>query len=246
MAANLTSGNFQSYDPGHGIRIIQGLKADVVMLQEMNYGDDSPAAMEAFMTRLDAGYFWSRGTGTIPNGVLSKYPIADAGEWPDPYTGTRGFAWALIDLPGPRDLFVVSVHLLTANPTTRNNEAISIINRLDTNVAPHELLVIGGDYNTDTWDEPVFVTLSARIVTDAGFPPPTDQNGNDGTSGNRSKPYDHVQVSACLLNMQLDAGIVFDSRVYTPLSDVPPIEYGDSEAPNMQHMAVVKDFVIRP
>jgi len=40
VAANTTSGTQQSYDPGHGIRIFQGLKPDVVMIQEFNYGDN--------------------------------------------------------------------------------------------------------------------------------------------------------------------------------------------------------------
>jgi hypothetical protein len=36
MAANLSSGNNQSYDPGEGARIFQGLKPDIVMIQELN------------------------------------------------------------------------------------------------------------------------------------------------------------------------------------------------------------------
>jgi hypothetical protein len=39
-------------------------------------------------------------------------------------------------------------------------------------------------------------------------------------------------------------GLVFDSRVYTNLTDVPPVVFADSGAPNMQHMGVVKDFKI--
>src|ERR1039457_6849019 len=40
-------------------------------------------------------------------------------------------------------------------------------------------------------------------------------------------------------------GLVFDSRVYTPLSDVPPVQFSDSGSLNgMQHMAVVKDFAV--
>jgi hypothetical protein len=38
------------------------------------------------------------------------------------------------------------------------------------------------------------------------------------------------------------AGLVFDSRVYTPLADVAPVVVGDSGAGGMQHMAVVRDF----
>ena len=37
-------------------------------------------------------------------------------------------------------------------------------------------------------------------------------------------------------------GLVFDSRVYTPLSDVAPVVQSDSGATNMQHMAVIRDF----
>ena len=41
MAANITSGNLQSYDPGEGSRIFKGTKPDVVMIQEFNYDDNS-------------------------------------------------------------------------------------------------------------------------------------------------------------------------------------------------------------
>ena len=39
-------------------------------------------------------------------------------------------------------------------------------------------------------------------------------------------------------------GLVFDSEIYTPLAEVSPVQFGDSHVPNMQHMAVVKDFRI--
>jgi hypothetical protein len=39
------------------------------------------------------------------------------------------------------------------------------------------------------------------------------------------------------------SGLVFDSRVYTPLSDVTPVLATDSAEPGMQHMPVVRDFV---
>jgi hypothetical protein len=39
-------------------------------------------------------------------------------------------------------------------------------------------------------------------------------------------------------------GLVFDSRVYTPLADVAPILLGDSAVSGMQHMPVVRDFVV--
>ena len=39
-------------------------------------------------------------------------------------------------------------------------------------------------------------------------------------------------------------GLVFDSRVYSPLSAVPPVLATDSGATGMQHMGVLKDFMI--
>ena len=49
MAANITSGNGQDYDPGHGMRIFQGVKPDVVMIQEFNYGTNSAADIRGFV-----------------------------------------------------------------------------------------------------------------------------------------------------------------------------------------------------
>jgi hypothetical protein len=39
-------------------------------------------------------------------------------------------------------------------------------------------------------------------------------------------------------------GLVFDSRVFTPLEGLAPIQKADSAAANMQHMAIVRDFRI--
>ena len=49
MAANISSGNGQSYDPGEGIRIFQGTHPDVVIIQEFNYGGNSNAAIRGFV-----------------------------------------------------------------------------------------------------------------------------------------------------------------------------------------------------
>lgn len=40
------------------------------------------------------------------------------------------------------------------------------------------------------------------------------------------------------------AGLVFDTRVYSPLSDVAPARQSDSGASAMQHMAVIKAFTV--
>ena len=82
-----------------------------------------------------------------------------------------------------------------------------------------------------------------------------DQDGLTGTNASRGKPYDWVLPDADLEAFHVPVvigaqsfpdGLVFDTRVYTPLDDVAPAQATDSGAPSMQHMAVVKDFVIVP
>ena len=119
MAANL-NGDSQTYQP-FALRIFQGLKPDVVAIQEFNYGGNTPAD---FRSMLDAAfgtnfvYFREdySGSGDIPNGIISRYPIIASGSWADTVQTqpNRGFAWAQLDVPGTNDLYVVSVHLLTS------------------------------------------------------------------------------------------------------------------------------------
>jgi endonuclease/exonuclease/phosphatase family metal-dependent hydrolase len=259
MAANLTSGNFQSYDPGHGQRIIQGVQPDVVMIQEFNSGDKSAAAIAGFVeaTFPDAGYSWHRGaagaTNGIPNGVISRWPIVASGEWVDTRVSNRGFTWARVDLPGPHELWVVSVHLLTASASVRNAQAQDLVALFTANIPSTDYLLLGGDFNTDTRAEACYSTFSSYVVT-AG-PHPVDQNGVEGTNSARSKPYDGVYASTCLRRQQVatvigasqyDAGLVVDTTVYTPLTEIAPAQYDDSIAPSMQHMGVVKDFLVQP
>src|SRR5687768_17330860 len=49
MAANITSGTGQNYNPGHGIRIFQGTDPDVTMIQEFNYGANTAADLRSFV-----------------------------------------------------------------------------------------------------------------------------------------------------------------------------------------------------
>jgi endonuclease/exonuclease/phosphatase family metal-dependent hydrolase len=242
----------QSYDPGHGIRILQGLKPDVVLIQEFNYGDNSPSSIQSFVsTTFGAGFAYYREGGQIPNGVISRYPILESGEWDDPEVFNRDFAWARIDLPGSQDLWAVSVHFLTGQTGSRTKEANALIAYLQANVPSNGLLVVGGDLNTSTRSEGCVSALSARVVTSSPFP--VDQAGNGNTNAYRNSPYDWVLASPALHAMTVPVevgsqsfanGLVFDSRVFKPLGDVPPVLEGDSAADQMQHMAVVRDFLI--
>ena len=104
MAANLTTGNYQSYeDPAK--RIFQGLQPDVVLIQEFNVGDNTAQETTAFVSdAFGSSFSWFREPGNeqIPNGIISRWPILASGEWNDPEVSNRDFAWARLDIPGRR------------------------------------------------------------------------------------------------------------------------------------------------
>jgi endonuclease/exonuclease/phosphatase family metal-dependent hydrolase len=253
MAANITSGNLQSYDPGNGIRIFQGTRPDVVMLQEFNYGDNSATAIRQFVnTAFGTSFsYYREGGAQIPNGVISRWPIIASGEWDDNQVTNRDFAWARIDVPGPKDLWVVSVHLLTSSSSVRNTEATNLVNFIKANIPTGDYLAIGGDFNTGSRSEACFSTFSQVVTTSSPYP--ADRNGNTNTNASRGSPYDHVLVDSDLRQYQVatviggstfSAGLVADTRVYSPISEISPAVSSDSGATNMQHMAIIKDFLI--
>ncbi len=251
--ANITSGNYQSYDPGEGIRIFQGIDPDVALIQEFNYGTNSSTDVRSFVTSAFGSTFswFQEGGAQIPNGIVSKHPIIASGEWDDVQVSNRDFAWARIDLPGDKDLWAVSVHFLTSSAATRNLEAKALVEFIQANVRSSDYLVIGGDFNSDARTEAQFSTLSA--VVNVAAPHPVDRNNNGNTNAGRSKPYDSVFPDADLKALQtpviigsstFSSGLVVDTRVYSPISEISPALASDSGATNMQHMAVVKDFLL--
>lgn len=253
VAANTSSGNFQSYTPGEGIRIFQGLKPDIAMIQELNYGDNSAAAISEFVTvAFGSGFSHYREPAVgIPNGIVSRYPIIESGQWDDPKTSDREFAWAKIDVPGPAPLWAVSVHLRTKTVADREDEAKALVAHLSKVVAKGDLVVVGGDLNSGSRTEAAVEVLRQIVI--AAAPYPADQGGNEATNAPRSQALDwlianeplHAVATPVAIGAQLfPAGLVFDSRVYAPLTDVAPVQQGDSGAPGMQHMAVVRDFML--
>ncbi len=270
MAANLTSGNNQSWDPGHGARIMQGVDPDVVMIQELNYGvsrnsTDNSGITTFVAQTFDGGFAYTRGlggAGMIPNGIISRWPILAGGDWDDTRVTNREFTWARIDIPGPNDLWAISVHLLTSSPATRAAEALELIGFINTNIPDGDYLLLGGDFNTGSRTDPnpdggigetAFDVFAQRFFVLG--PHPVDQTGNENTNTNRNKPYDNVLASPCLAQLQGPTtlvsstytwGAVIDTRLYNPISDLAPSLATDSAATGMQHMGVVKDFFIQP
>lgn len=253
VAANLTSGNGQDYDLGHGSRILQGLQPDIVLIQEFNYLSNTPANFRSWVdTYFGPTFSYVREPVAvqIPNGIISRYPILASGAWTDADVSNRKFMWARIDIPGTKDLWAISVHLLTTSSSNRNSQASQILNYIAAQGVPaSDYVTLGGDFNTDSRTESCLNTLSSYFTTSGPFP--VDQSGNGNTNAGRNKPYDWViadtdlhavRTSVILGANTFPNGLVFDSRVYSPLPS--PVLSGDSGATNMQHMAVVRDFLI--
>ena len=257
VAANLTSGPSQRYEDA-GIHILQALHPDIALVQEMNSGDNSPTAIRSFVDTVFGSEFtyYREEIRGIPNGIVSRYPIVASGSWDQPQITDRELAWARIDVPGDVDLWAVSVHLkATAGSRGRRvAEAQALVAAVQAEVPPGDYLVIGGDFNTysrtpgPSPGEPCLAELAA--IVDVAGPWPADAAGDDDTNGPRSTPYDWILFDADLGAHAVparvgaavyDHGLVFDSRVFTPLGDVVPVRFEDSAAANMQHMAVVRD-----
>lgn len=257
VAANLSSDpHGQSYSPdngnhsnpeGAGARILTALKPDVVLIQEFN----TTIPVRQWINRsLGENFQFTREEGKqIPNGIISRYPIVESGLWDDPVLDNREFVWARIRLPEKRDLWAVSVHLHSKGSTSRITEATALVKFVRSKVPADAWLVIGGDFNTRGDEEKCFGVLAD--VAMKPVTPPADGLGNIHTNAPRNKPYDWLLTSKSfaklaipvkLAGKEFSHGLVFDTRVFEPIDAVKPAKRDDSGMPNMQHMAVVRDF----
>ena len=258
VAANLTSDNAQSYSPdngnhsnpeGAGARILKALKPDIVMIQEFN---TSIPVRQWVNQTLGENYQFTQEAGMqIPNGIISRFPIAESGSWDDPVLNNREFAWARVRLPEEKDLWIVSLHLHSKGESSRATQATALVKFIHEKIPKEALLLIGGDFNTRTEHETCLKQLADVVVIPGN--PPADHNGISNTNAARKYPYDWVLASEPLnkttvplkiADQEFPNGLVFDSRVFEPLDKVSPVQQTDSGVKNMQHMAVIRDFLI--
>ena len=253
VSANLSSGTgvYEVY----GSRILEALGPDVVLIQEFRMPSGTTQRSwvdEHFGT--DYFYFIESTAGDgsgLPNGVISRWPILAAGEWEDPWAGTRDFAWATIDLPGSRDLHAVSAHFRAESgyEPHRMAEAQLVTNAIaQAGWAWTDYVLVGGDLNLQTRTEAALQILEPA-VTDARKP--VDQAGFWSTSVNRNYPFDYLLPNRVLDSRHVPVvchgyhfpdGMVFDTRMVWTQGVPPPALAGDSGAYNMQHMAVMKVY----
>jgi subtilisin-like proprotein convertase family protein/endonuclease/exonuclease/phosphatase family metal-dependent hydrolase len=238
-------------------RIFRGLKPDIAAVQEFvvtNFGGHGSYVSNNFGTNYQ---YWVEDESDpcgIPNGIVSRYPITNSGEWADgePGAGYRDFVWADIDLPGPHNLHVVSVHLSqSGGPSARQNEARALTNYIAlANYPADDYVVICGDLNATDRNDAVVQILSAVGVDTHQ---PADQLGDKDSNSSRNEDFDFILPETALDQLHqpitnggftFTNGMVFDSAVWA--SPPPPIITNDSHAVGVQHMAVMKLFSMPP
>lgn len=246
MAANITSGDAQSYEEP-GVHIFKALAPDVVMLQEFNVRGQTLDTFVRGTFGAEYTYFVEHDS-SIPNGVVSRFPMLASGEWHSSApNANRDYAWARINVPGPRNLLVVSVHLRTKGGP-RAIEEREIVEYMRGALKPDDIAVLGGDFNHDAQASPSLA--GARSFLALSSPLPTNMDGRTTTSANLSKTLDHLFVGDALQRTEraitMDGrdyphGLVFTSDMAAP-AEIAPVLPRDSFATSMQHMPVVRDF----
>ena len=253
VTANTTSGEDQSYDEGEGIRIFKALKPDIILIQEFNYNKNS---IKSFVSStFGPEYQFYRGTGDIPNGIITRYPILQTGSWKSNKVKNRQWDWAVIDIPGPRDLLAVSVHLYTQDNEAEMEPLRKQIEKKIKEDNKNYFVMLGGDFNQESW-EPIQRHFSSMFEIGQKYQDwPADQEGFVKTNATRHKQIDYLLCNPDLCALETPVvigkhtypkGHVLDSRVYKKLGemkDIAPVKPDDSAANKMQHMAVVRDFI---
>ena len=259
IAANLVSGTNMvagvvANDESAG-RMLRRLRPDVVAIQEWvitnasyrAFVDNNFGTNFSFYVEPEADGF------PIPNGVISRFPITATNEWTDNFVGSRDHVHVTLDIPGPRDLQVVSVHF-KAGPTNaalRESQARELTNYITTASFPtNDYLVIAGDLNATSRNENAVNVLTNSFVTDGRQP--EDKDGDTDTNLSHARPYDYVLPSYNLdlthqtvefEGVTFANGMVFDSRQFN--DHLLPMLSADSAPPtNRTHHVVVKLFTV--
>ena len=245
-SANLSDNTSQAYEAS-GIRILQALRPDVVAIQEFNYKSGNSQDLVRKIFGHSYHFAREKGGARLPNGVISRYPIAAFGQWEDPYVANRSFAWATLQIPGPKPLHVVSVHLVQNRSERRGPEARHLLKLIRKQFPEDDYVVLCGDLNVASRESAALAELTKWFDDSAQ---PADQAGNKNTNASRNRPYDFVlpnpalaehHAPTVLLGEKFSDGLVFDSRLWNPLP--PPAEWEDT-AGNLQHLPVMKTFRI--
>jgi len=261
---NIMAFNYRYGDPA--ARIFQGLGPDIVSVQEFSVQSTYSGVREWVDTAFGADFDYYIEDAGAANGIISRWTILTAGTWEDVGHETlgRNFPWAVIDIPGDKDLQIVSVHLKAGNTTSdrliREDQAEQLKNYMQSefDLANH-YAVIAGDINAFsrlTSSEPCLAVFETFLNFNTYIPMDRDGNSNTNSTEPRTYPYDWIMPNALLDDQTITtnvgqaytsfqtftAGHVFDDHVFVPLDAVPPIQYDDLYFAGITHKPVTKTY----
>jgi endonuclease/exonuclease/phosphatase family metal-dependent hydrolase len=259
--ANLTTGRYQNYDDGHGMRIMKASSADIFLVQEFNYKENTEEDIREFTDKVcgkECEFFREEQSEyTIPNGIISRFSILKSGSIADEFMSNRGFAWAKIELPSQKVIHVFSVHLSSKHPGRRVKEMSQL---LDEPMDTDGFVIIGGDFNIRGTDEKCFELVEEKFGhQDLAV----GVDGKSGTNKSRNKPYDLLIHSKKLDKAEVaidiragderplegvntfSSGLIFDTRDFYEHDPIlNPAKREDSSEAFMQHQLVLRDYRI--
>ena len=190
--------------------------------------------------------------GVIRNFVHPRSHMTES--IPTLYEAAVGKSHTDPDLPGPRDLHVISVHIkastgvLAEDTAKREAEAEALCGYVTNQFPASDYVLLCGDLNAETRSEPALVTLTRLFRDDRQ---PVDQNDDRETNRSRDKPFDYILPNAELSSNHMPTvlngtifpdGMVFDSTLWSP--PPAPILSDDSYPTGRQHMAIMKTYAL--
>ena len=207
VAANLVNGTVTVGDVTAwgeaGQRLLRTLQPDIVAIQEWVITN---ASYQAFVDlNFGAGYYYVvdgvTGQYAIPNGIISRWPILETNIWDDTVAGYREHLHARIDLPGTKDLNLVSVHFKAGDTAgdiaAREDQAQALTNYIRiANFGTSNYLAIAGDLNQSNRTDETVLSILGNYVSDAKQP--TTKSGSKDTNPADERPYDYVLPDAAL------------------------------------------------
>lgn len=250
-ASNLTEDS-QIYE-GSSTRILQTLLPDIILMNEFNI--DSRMSLPSKITSwvhstFGVDYYWMREQlnedESIPNGIISKYPILVSGQLRDDQA-ERDHVFAQIKVNQTK-LWVFSVHLPT-NQNKRKRITNELMGKIFSIVplAEHSNIILGGDFNATSENDVAIEKIREKFKVDSL---PVDYHERPHTNRNRNKPYDWVLTTGLndvpykFLDKEFTHGFVYDTRIFTEDNMKDYALWRKDDSDNHQHMAVVRSFKV--